>query len=202
MHESVTEWLDAAQQHGDQLAQRRILERYWHRLSGLVRKRLAAVRTASFDEEDVVLDALHAFFEAAEAGRCPDMQDRNDLWNYLAKVAERKAIDKIRHEKRQKRGGGRVRGESALPRSPDGSIAFGMDNLPDLAAPTPEFAEEFSRCCYELLSVLSEREREIVLRRGQGFSVNEIARELDVSERTIERYLSSSRDKLRTSIDQ
>jgi DNA-directed RNA polymerase specialized sigma24 family protein len=66
------------------------------------------------DEEDVAASVLESLFRAAQKGRFPDLADRHDLWRLLLQMTARKAIDMKRRETRQRRGGGRVAGESAF----------------------------------------------------------------------------------------
>ena len=52
-----------------------------------------------------------------------DLADRDDLWRLLITITAQKAIDQRRHDGRAKRGGGRVRGESARTRSTRASLS-------------------------------------------------------------------------------
>jgi ECF sigma factor len=60
------------------------------------------------DEEDVALSAFNSFCRQAEAGRFPELLDRDSLWCVPVVVTARKAFHLIRDEPRQKRGGGVV----------------------------------------------------------------------------------------------
>ncbi len=64
------------------------------------------------DEEDVAACALESFFLRAQRGQFPELHDRNDLWQVLVTITERKALNQSRDQTRHKRGGGRVRGDS------------------------------------------------------------------------------------------
>jgi hypothetical protein len=100
----------------DSAATRALWERYFPQLVRLARKELelrGAPRRAA-DEEDVAASVMESLFRAAEEGRLPDLADRDDLWRLLLRMTARKVVDLKRHEARQRRGGGRVRGESAL----------------------------------------------------------------------------------------
>ena len=88
--------------------------RYFQRLVRLAGARLPAHCRRSFDEEDVALSAFQSFCERAGRGQFPQLDDRDDLWRLLATITVRKALDTMRHQTRQKRGGGCVLGESAL----------------------------------------------------------------------------------------
>ena len=63
---------------------------------------------AGADEEDVALSAFDSFCCNAEAGRFPELADRESLWRLLATFTLRKATRHLRDQARQKRGGGAV----------------------------------------------------------------------------------------------
>src|SRR5262245_52631875 len=104
---SVTGWL-ARLQAGDDAAAQPLWERYFRRLVELARSRLRGGPRAAADEEDVALSAFDSFCRGAEKGRFPQLHDRDDLWGLLVLITAHKALDRLRHERRQKRGGSRV----------------------------------------------------------------------------------------------
>src|SRR5437870_1075219 len=110
---TVTHWL-AHLQAGDRAAAQKIWERYYARLVTLARVRLAGLPRRAADEEDVALSAFDSFCRGAEAGRFPDLHDRDNLWTVLARLTANAAVDLARSAGAQKRGGGQVSGESAF----------------------------------------------------------------------------------------
>ena len=115
-----------------------------------------AARRAA-DEEDVALSAFDSFCRGVEQGRFPLLNDRDDLWALLVVITVRKAIDLRQHERRQKRGGGQVAGESALDLllgSDDGGA--GINQLVG-AEPTPELAAQLAEEFELLLSQSGQR---------------------------------------------
>src|SRR3954452_8298502 len=124
--ESVSEWM-ALLCEGEPAAAQRIWELYFHRLVGLARTKLQGLPRRAADEEDAALSAFASFCRAAEAGRFPQLSDRDDLWRLLVTLTERKAYNLVRDEHRQKRGSGAVQCESALSR-PDDSTMRGLDD--------------------------------------------------------------------------
>src|SRR5271157_2479085 len=102
---SVTRWLGDLKA-GDPDAAQRLWERYFAELVRLARARLGGVSRAAADEEDVALSAFESFCAAVSDGRFPRLEDRDDLWRVLVTVAERKAFDLIRRQRRLKQGGG------------------------------------------------------------------------------------------------
>src|SRR5579883_2087524 len=137
----VTLWLDGIKA-GDNLDIDRLWNRYFQRLVRLAGARLPAHCRRAFDEEDVALSAFQSFCDRAGRGQFPRLNDRDDLWRVLATITVRKALDTMRHQVRQKRGGGRVLGESALLVNQGGE----GEGLAEILGrePTPEAAARFA----------------------------------------------------------
>jgi DNA-directed RNA polymerase specialized sigma24 family protein len=185
--ESVTCLLDGLKE-GDGDDIRRLWDRYFRRLVGLAGARLPHAARRAIDPEDVALSAFHSFCARANRGQFRVLGDRDDLWRVLSTIAARKASERIRHESRQKRGGGRVLGESALL---DGARLgdAGIDHLPG-REPTPAAAAALAEGFERLLTVLGDPALQtIALRRLEGYSVNEIAAAMGVAPRTVDRKL-------------
>src|SRR5262249_55701123 len=146
-------------------------ERYFHRLIGLARKKLRGARPRMADEEDVALSAFDSFCRGAAQGRFPQLRDRNSLWPLLVVITARKALDVVHHESRQKRGGGAVRGESALIESAAGSTAKrGIEQVVG-SEPTPEFAAQLVEEYQRLLAKLGDVElRSIATLKMEGYT--------------------------------
>src|SRR5262245_52114682 len=114
---------------GDHEAVRLLWQRYYPRLVGLARKRLQAAPRRVADEEDAALSAFDSFCRRAEQGEFPDLKDRDGLWALLVVLTARKAADLVKHQRREKRGGGKVQGDSALRPAEGDSGAGGFDAL-------------------------------------------------------------------------
>jgi DNA-directed RNA polymerase specialized sigma24 family protein len=184
---SVTLWIDGIKA-GDGSDIERLWDRYFERLVRLAAARLPAHSRRSFDEEDVALSAFQSFCDRAGRGQFPQLSDRDDLWRLLATITVRKALDTIRQQSRQKRGGGQVLGESAL------LVGAGTegDGLAEVLSrePTPDEVAGFAEDYHRFLARLQEPPlRTIALRRLEGQTTREIARALDVSTKTVERKL-------------
>ena len=183
---SVTRWIDQLPL-GDGAAVRELWHRYFHRLVGLARQKLADAPRGMADEEDVALSAFDSFCRQAEKGRFPDLADRDGLWRILVVMTARKAGHLRRDETRQKRGGGRDtedgetsdrRLEEVLSREPD----------PGMAAIA---ADEHRR----LMGLLGDDElRRVAQRRMEGDSVEEIATLFGYASRSIKRKLQLIRE--------
>jgi DNA-directed RNA polymerase specialized sigma24 family protein len=182
--QSVTQWLGRLMA-GDYAAAQQLWVRYFEQLVRLARARLGGTRRRAADEEDVALSALDSFCRGAAAGRFPDLCDRQGLWPLLVAITSRKAIKQVQHERRQKRGGGAVRGDSALA-GPDDRA--GWEQVLG-REPSPSFACEVTDACRRLLDRLQPPLRAIALWKMEGFTNAEIAAKLGCLERTVERKL-------------
>ena len=186
---SVTTWVEQLRA-GNRDAAQQLWERYFPRLVGLARKKLQGLPRRAADEEDVALSAFDSFCRGAEQGRFPQLGDRDNLWELLVLITARKAIDLRHHETRQKRGGGKVGGESALEDRPgrdDGGVAIeqvvGAEPTPALAV---QVADEFGR----LLEMLPTEElRAVAVMKLESYTNTEIADRLGCALVTVERRL-------------
>src|SRR5262245_33621790 len=131
----------------DAQAAQELWQRYFHRLMALARTRVRSGQRRAGDEEDVALSAFDSFFRGVEKGRFPQLNDKDDLWQILALLTERKAVNQFRRERAAKRGGGDVRGDSAF------GAPGGLDEL-SAAEPTPEMAAMFTDECRRLFQAL------------------------------------------------
>jgi DNA-directed RNA polymerase specialized sigma24 family protein len=186
---SITHWI-ARLTAGDPLAAQKLWEGYGLRLVGLARKKLKGAPRGAADEEDVALSAFDSLCRGAEAGRFPQMLDRDSLWQLLAAITAHKALDLARRERRLKRGGGRVLDEAALrgPADP-GEEPAGLEQLLS-REPTPEFAAQMAEEFQRLLAGLEDDSlRAVALAKMEGLTNQEVAAQLGCAPRTIDRKL-------------
>jgi PAS domain S-box-containing protein len=111
----------------------------------------------------------------------------------IVDLTERKAIDRVRRETADKRGGGEVRGDSAFC-GPDGSSPNqGADQVAG-SEPTPEFAAMFAEECEYLLARLGDPELvRVALLKLEGFTNDEVGAKLGRAGRSIQRKLETIR---------
>lgn len=192
---SVTEWLDRLKQ-GDSLAAQRLWERYFERLLRIARRKLGERHRRVADEEDVVLQVFDSAIRAIQDNCFAKLNDRDDLWQVLVMLTERKAIDERRRSQAAIRGGGAVRGDSALGELRTSNLhQAGWDQFAD-NHPTPEFAALMAESLGRLLKALEDDEmRKIALDRLSGFSNSEIAQRTGTSLRTVERRVGIIRQR-------
>src|SRR5262245_28793885 len=185
---SVTRWVTALRG-GDMTAAQRLWERYHRRLVGLARHKLRSARRRAADEEDVVQNAFHSFFQGVAKGRFPQLDDRDNLWRLLVVITARKALDQLAHEHSQRQGGGTLQGESRI--SPNGADRGGAAIEQVVGdEPTPEFAAQVAEEFQRLLDRLGDDTlRRVAVRKMEGLTADEIAGQLHCSRRTVERKL-------------
>jgi DNA-directed RNA polymerase specialized sigma24 family protein len=188
---SVTNWLMQLKA-GNSAAAQPLWERYFRRLVGQARARLKGLPRRVADEEDVALSAFHSFCRAAEQGRFPNLEDRDDLFRILLLLTARKALHLRRDENAQKRGGGRVLTEADLA-SPDDEDAALAQVYSD--EPTPEMDALVTEECGRLLGLLPEvLLRQIAVGRMEGYSIKELAKRFNCSPAKVARKLERIRE--------
>jgi len=192
--DSVSHWIDRLQA-GDRAAAAELWQRYFRRLVGLARKKLADSPRRAADEEDVALSAFDSFCRNAEAGRFPDLADRDGLWRLLVVIPSRKAGRLRRDQACQKRGGGALVGAGQDSES-DGWLSEILSREPD-----PAFAAAAADEHRRLMEALPEELRAVALLRMQGDDVAEIAARLGYVERSIRRKLQLVREIWEASLD-
>lgn len=191
---SVSHWILALKV-GDSAAAQPLWERYYKQLIALARKKLNTVHRRAADEEDVVQNAFHSFFQAVGEGRFPQLENRDSLWRLLVVITANKALRQIEHNNRKKRGGGGTSGDQSSIETfsllPDDEAAIlhciGAEPTPDFAA---QVAEEYGR----LLDLLGDHSlRKVAIWKMEGYGNDEIAQMLDCSRRTVVRKLEAIR---------
>ena len=192
---SVSGWIEAAKR-GDESSVRMLWERYRERAIGLARMKLQGSPRRAADEEDVALSAFARFCLGAKEGRFPDLENRDDLWRLLAKITVQKSLDHAKNEKRLKRGGGAVRGDSAFQGSLSESGMNGIDQIL-CSEPTPEQAASFAEECGNLLESLGPTVESTPnsLQKLEGYTNAQIAERHDCSLSSIKRALQLIRKK-------
>ena len=127
---SVTQWLVDLKQ-GDEEAARQLWQRYFQKMVEASRKKLGGTRRRAADEEDAAISAFDSLCRGVAKGRFPRVSDRVDLWPLLLTLTAQKAVDLIRRENRQRRGSGKVRGDSVFA---DMEGAGGLDHFVNRSA--------------------------------------------------------------------
>lgn len=190
---SVTNWIVDLKA-GREEAIKPLWDRYFERLVELARKKLrkAPKISAQADEEDAAISAFKSICVGASRGRFPNLSDRDDLWRLLVVITARKLVDQIKHERRIKRGGGKVIMEADLSPSNVEPGSFQQASLDHVVGnePPPEFALLMAEQFQILFDRLpDENLRRIAIEKMEGYNDEEIALRHGVSRRTIIRKL-------------
>ena len=178
---------------GDAQAAQQLWERYCLKLVGVARRKLGSASRRVADEEDIALLAFYSLCQGIQEGRFPSLSDRDDLWKLLLVITERKVIDHVRSQNRQKRGGGAVRGESVFGFLDDEKMVRGIERVVDLE-PTPDYVNMAIEQCHELLGSLPTEElRQVAIWKLEGWKNVEIAEKLACTTKTVARRLQEIR---------
>jgi DNA-directed RNA polymerase specialized sigma24 family protein len=169
-------------------AQQELWDRYFHRVVALARKKLQGVMRAAEDEEDVAASVLKSLFLRIGTNRLPVLADRNNLWPLLVKITACKAINLRNRMGAAKRGGRTKPGDAAPGHAGSRRAAFPIDELV-AQDPTPQFSAQVAEEYERLVSALPDSLKLVAQRKVEAHTNAEIAAELGVVERTIERKL-------------
>lgn len=185
----VTLWLRAIE-NGDDDAATQLWSYCYPRLRNYSRKKLPEHLRRVLDEEDVALSAFKSFCLGAGKGAFAKIDNRDDLWKLLLCIAGRKAQGYVRHQNREKRGGGQIRGESIFNNEANSSREYG--GIGDFAdsSPTPAMMAQFADDAQQLIDMIQDDTvKTVALLRVEGYSVDEIAERMKCGKRTVERRL-------------
>lgn len=186
---SVTQWVIQLVE-GDEDAATRLWNRYHRQLVKLARAKLRGAPRRVADEEDAAIAAFDSFYRRAKDGRFPRLADREDLWQLLVAITLRKIIDQVNRELRQKRGGGRVVGETDLRLKRSGSDLAEWSDAIAGDEPSPALAAQFSDEYERLMQLLpDDQARQVAKLKIEGHTEVEIAARLQRVTRTVRRRI-------------
>lgn len=193
---SVTAWIRDLKRADDEAA-RQLWERYFAKLVRVAERKLGDASRRVADGEDVALSVFHTLCSGAAAGQFDQLTDRDDLWKLLVAITSMKAVDQIRRQTSQKRGSGEVRGDSIVSGPGHGAAGEGPAGFEQFMAqePTPEYVALLDEEHRRLLSLLrDDTQRQVAELRMQGYANQEIADQLQLSIRSVERKLNLIRE--------
>lgn len=180
---------------GDVEATNQLVQKYFERVVRAADGRLRSGGIRYADGEDIAVSVFDSLWEHAREQKFADtdLNDREGFWRLLCRYMNSKTIDLVRRERAQKRGGGHVRGESALM-GPSGSIGGGLDQQREDGVPPVDQAMMLERYVNLMATLPNDVIREIVVLRMEGFELGDIAKQMDYSERSVRRKLRIARD--------
>jgi len=162
-------------------------ERFFKRLCAYASQKIYKRHQRFFDGEEIAGSAMFALMGGLKDGKFEHVKNRDQLWQLLTTIAARKALNRGRFFDREKRGGGKVRGNSAFQEA-----IYLSEYIRQIDDPA-KFVE-LEMTCEELLEALPDDQyRQITLMRLAGLSNQEISKEIGCSIRTIERKLQAIR---------
>lgn len=190
-HQDAVAWIEGLA-NGDSDAATNLWEEYFERVVKLARSRIATRQRRVTDEEDVAVSVFKSVFNGMQAGKFPDLKDRDSLWRLLCVMTKRKVIRHVNHERRLKRGGGQVRGESVFGGAGGDSNAFGLEEFG--GDDSDGFGHQFLEQTEWLFETLGDDElRRITELKLAEHTNEEIAVELGCHVRTVKRRLQTIR---------
>jgi len=193
MDEAENELIDGLKC-GDKQAANALISIYFPRVVAAARKRLEGLALRSSSEDDIAASVFESLWKKAQRNDFgeEDLNSPEEFWRLLCTMTRFKARDHSRRERAERRGGGKVRGESAFANQLGenaGIAEFAVD------ANSAEKEISFREQHELLMSKLSDKTLvEIVTLRLEGFKVREIAARFDKSERWVKRKLALIRE--------
>ena len=173
---------------GDQAAATRLYLKYAHRLHGLAVAQTGQDLKTRIEPEDIVQSVFRTFFRRAKDGHY-QVPDGEELWKLFLVIGLHKIRDAASYHRAEKRN---VQKTLSL-----------SDNNQDFAATAPDkIAENTLQIVIdELLQRLSSSQKEIIMLRLEGMTVDDIAESTQRSRRTVERTLQKFRELLQQQLD-
>jgi RNA polymerase sigma factor (sigma-70 family) len=176
---SVTTWIEGLKGRNEQAAQE-LWDRYFGQLVPLARRQLRGLARDA-DEEDIALSALKSAMLGVQNNRFPDLNDRTGLWPLLVTITWRKAVNEFKRQRSKKR-------DRASERTIADEQTIAGSN------PSPDFALRLAEAIPTLVRALgAPMLQTIAQRKLEGYSNDDIAKELNVSTRTVVRKLTRIR---------
>jgi RNA polymerase sigma factor (sigma-70 family) len=164
-----------------------LVERYTQRLIQLARRKLPERLRRRVDPEDLVQSVYRSFFRRLNDGAFL-LEESHDIWRVLAAITFHKTCRAVRFHQQERRD---VRREASMPGNLDGSRNEPVSAEP---SPGPEDIATLFDSLEQLLQRLPERQRQIIVLRLEGWSIEDIAKKVERSESTVLRALARVRD--------
>lgn len=174
---------------GDQNAARVLYQRYVDRLSGIVTAQLSDRLRARTDADDVLQSACRSFFRRVRDGQFQFDED-DDVWKLLVTISLNKLRSQVRKHSAAKRNAAQevARRDNSMPDD------FHLEKLAETPSPVEAFI--FAEMIERVSCRLDSRHAMLLELRMEGYSQQEIADELQTSDRSIRRMLDNIREVL------
>jgi RNA polymerase sigma factor (sigma-70 family) len=162
-------------------AAKQLFERYVVRLTALARSRLSSNIRRRLDPEDIVLSAFRSFFVGARENRW-NTTSEDSIWSLLVMLTLRKLSRQTRRHRSDKRS------VSRETEAPHDWVAVARE------VPSAEEAALLADELEWLIESTTGLDREVLLLQLHGQEVADIARLLEISERTVRRSQQRTRE--------
>ncbi len=160
--------------------------RYMEKLMSLVQRNLASRFSARVDPEDLVQSIFRSWFTGAKDGRFQPAS-KDEVWKLLSVVALNKVRNKVKFHDAQLRAVSRTEADADV-----------LNSVPE---PTVEDATDFLDLVQTAGSRLDEMARRTLELTIEGKSVEEIARELGRTTKSVSRYKNKIGEVLQELLD-
>ena len=190
---SVSQWID-----GLKADDADAIQQLWHRYSQwlirLAKRQLGNINRGVTDGEDVTQRVFASLCRAASEGRLEDVTSRDDLWWLLMSFTRRKVADEARYATAQKRNPAGLNDDR-------GQLLDVRELISNEPSPH-ELATMRERLAHLLDCLRDDEQRSIAQLRLEGYTVGEIAEQLDSGKRSVERKLNLIRARWSKHIEQ
>ncbi len=179
---------------GDHATIRFLWDRYFERVVKLARQELHNYPRRVADEEDIAAGVMQCLCNGVDRGKFPDLQKEGNLWSLLVVLTRNKVSDLLRRHFSQKRGAGKVRGDSVFASSDPPNAASGFDQFLS-EDPPPDSLAEMNEELRRFMAMLKEKQlKKIVEWKLEYYTNKEIADRLGIAISTVERKLKQIRE--------
>jgi DNA-directed RNA polymerase specialized sigma24 family protein len=193
--DSISGWL--SQLHaGDAAAIQLLWDKFYKRLVAVADRFLTGLPPIQDDGEDVAASVFQSFWRGGKEGRFQNINDLDEAWWFLFRMAWRKCVDRVRRDKAQKRGGG----TQIVSLNGEASHEF-LEIVSE--EPGPEFLASFNEQYFRLLDALPDAStRKIAVLMLQGHSANDISERTEIFKSTVRRKMNLVRTVWKHELDQ
>lgn len=173
---------------GQEEAFEAVFSKYFNRLVSLATRKMSGLNLVPRSGEDIALSAMKSFCLGLRENRI-DLDNEKDIWGFLFLITVRKACGERRKILSKKRGFGQtvIAENFAATDDESGRIESVItdDSVPELALELAELADE-------LVDFVASKPiyREIIQMRMENYSIEEIAKKLDVVPHTVYYHLN------------
>lgn len=178
--------------YGEQVAAQRLFRHFTGQLIVLARRHLDQALASKVDPEELVQSVYKSFLRRFRAEQCA-FDTWDSLWGYLSLLTVRKCADRADYHRAARRDLARERALADLDQD--------VLHRPLSREPTPFEAAVLAETVESLMSVLDERDRDILSLHLQGYTIGEVSNALGRAQRTVRRALARIKRRVRRQLE-